>query len=224
MLLAFMYPIAYAQTMSNSQYKIKQGNLNTTGGLGTNSQYKLNQTLGETGAGLYSGTNYKVKAGFEYYKQSPIPFSFSISNNLIDFGVITPTNPVTRTTDLTISAPAGGFSVTASQDKPLTSPNGIIPDTSCDNSSCNTNKAGPWTSSLTYGFGYRCNLTDCSSDFLNPTFYKPFAASPSAQTVLTSTVAGSARKSRVTYKVNVPGTQSQGVYSNVVTYIAIPGF
>lgn len=217
--------------MSNTQYKIKMGNLNTAAGLGTNPQYKLNQTLGQTAPGLYTGTNYKVRAGFQYYKGSPIPFSFSISNNLIDFGVITPTNPLTRTTLLTVSAPSSGFTVIASQNKPLTSQNGIIPDTTCDNGGCNTSKAGLWTSSLSYGFGYRCDVSQdsgqvnaCSSDFSSANFYKPFAATPSAQTVLESTTGGAGRKSQITYKVNVSGTQPQGVYTNVVTYIANPGF
>ncbi len=31
-------------------------------------------------------------------------------------------------------------------------------------------------------------------------------------------------QARVTYKVNVPGTQQPGIYSNAITFIAAPTF
>lgn len=226
------FNIAFAQTMSNTQFKIKWGNLNMAAGDVSNFQYKLNESVGQTAPGLYTGTNYKVRAGFEYFKQGNLPFSFSLSTNTVDFGVITPTNPLTRTVILTISSGSSkGFTVSSSENHPLASQNGTIPDVSCDNGDCNTTKASLWSSSLTYGFGYRCDPTSssgqanvCSADFSNPDFYKPFAASPSAQNILSSTTGGSGRKSQVTYKVNVSGSQPQGVYTNIVTYIASPGF
>lgn len=225
---------SFAQTMSNSQYIIKMGNLNAAAGKSSNSQYNLNETLGQISPGLYSGTNYTVKAGFAYIKTGQIPFSFSISQNILDFGVITPTNPVTRTTNLTVSAgPSKGFTIIASENLPLTSSVGIIPDTTCDNGDCNSAKAALWTSSLTYGFGYRCDPSSpsssgqanvCPSDFNNANFYKPFAATPSAMSIMASNVGGVNKQSQITYKVNVSGSQAPGLYTNIVTYIASPGF
>ena len=226
-LFTFHFSQAKAQTMSNSYYIIKMGNLNSAAGKSVNSQYSLNQTLGQTSPGLYTGTNYTVKAGFQYIKTGQIPFAFSISQNILDFGVITPTNPVTRATNLTISSgSAKGFTVIASENRPLTSAVGTIPDTTCDNGDCNSLKAALWTSSLTYGFGYRCdNLagTNCVSGF-SDSFYKPFAATPSAASIMTSNLGGANRKSQITYKVNVSGSQAPGLYTNIVTYIASPGF
>lgn len=227
---------SFAQTMSNSNYTIKMGNLNMSAGTGTNSQYKLNETAGQTAPGLYSGTNYTVKAGFQYIKPSKITFSFAISQNLIDFGTITPTNPVTRTTDLTVSSNSSGFTVTASENQPLKSSNATIPDTSCDNGDCNPTKATQWGGVLTYGFGYRCDDlsgTNCASDFSSQSSslgaaasfaYKPFPLSPATQTIISSSKGGIAQKSRITYKVNASSSQPVGTYTNVVTYVANSGF
>lgn len=226
----FLITPAWAQTMTNSQYIIKMGNLNMTAGVDSNSQYKLNETSGQTAPGLYSGTNYIVKAGFQYIKPSKIAFSFTISQNLIDFGTPTPTNPVTRTTDLTVSSNSSGFNVTASENQPLKSSNIIIPDTTCDNGDCKPNKASQWAGVLTYGFGYRCDDlqgVNCATDFSAANAssnYKPFPLSPTTQTIMSSAKGGISQKSRITYKVNISSAQPVGTYKNVVTYIANPGF
>jgi len=212
--------------MSNNQFKIKMGNFNSVSGNVSGSGYKLNETSGETVSGLYSGTNYKVKAGFQYARVK-IPFSFSISQNLIDFGTLTPTNHVTRTTNLTVSSgQASGFTVVASENQLLKSSSSTIPNTTCDNGDCSNIKAATWTGSLTYGFGYRCDDlsgTNCVSGF-SENFYKPFSLSPTTQTIMTSSKGGVSRKSQITYKVNISATQQPGTYTNVVTYIASPGF
>lgn len=212
--------------MTNSYFKLKMGNLNTAAGTGTNSQYSLNETLGQISANLFTGTNFKVRAGFQYVRTGNIPFSFSLSTNTIDFGQITPTNPVLRTLDLTVGN-SKGFSVTAYEDKTLTSTSSAIPDTSCDNGDCNPTKAAIWAGALTYGFGYRCDdlqATNCVLGF-NDSFYKPFAQSSSSATqIMTSNIGGRSRKSKITYKVNVSGSQALGTYTNIVTYIANPGY
>jgi hypothetical protein len=235
LLLAICYPLsagsASAQTMSNSDYIIQMGNLNSISGKPTGSGFKLSYTSGQTGPGLYSGTNYKVRAGFQYIS-SIIPFRFSITNNFIDFGTIDPTTPVLRTSLLTVSnGSAFGYQVTASDNHNLRS-NGSgneIPPTACGDSgpTCDPNTAGPWTSTLTYGFGYRCDNeagTDCDTQFTDPTFYKPFAASPSAVIVMSGATVGRNKQTQITYKVNIPGNQPAGLYTNVINYIATPTF
>lgn len=219
--------------MSNDQYKLKGGNFNSISGDVSGSGYKLSETSGGDAYGQYLGTNYKVKAGFQYIRVK-IPFSFTISQTLIDFGTLTATNPVTRTTDLTVnSESAKGFTVIASENQPLSSSTSTIPDTSCDSGSCTFANAGSWTGTLTYGFGYRCddlsgsNCVGFSSDYLGAaasSSYKPFPLSPTNQTIMTSTKGGRSRKSQITYKVNVSASQPTGTYTNFVTYIASPGF
>src|ERR1035437_2136496 len=232
LVLALLYLVFYtmsanAQTMSNSDYIIRMGNLNSIAGHPSGPNYKVLFTVGQTGAGLYSGTNYKVRSGFEYIK-SIIPFRFTVSNVFIDFGIISPTIPVLRTNLLTISnGSAFGYQVSTSQNHNLrVNPYGApaeIPATACDGPSCTPTTAAAWTNSLTYGFGYRCdnvNGTDCDSQFLTTNYYKPFISSPSAIIVMSSPNVGKNKISQVTYKLNVSGIQAAGLYKNIINYIA----
>ncbi len=218
-----------AQTMSNSSYIIQMGNLNSFAGKPTGSNYKLSITSGESGQFLFTGTNYKVKAGFQYIHPLT-PFTFTISSTFINFGVIVPTSPTTRTNTLTVSFESGhGYGVYVNNNRNLrvNATGAEIQPTTCDAGSCTTTTAAAWTSSLAYGFGYRCdNLsgTDCASGFSTATFYKQFAASPSAVLVMSSPNVGKNRQTQITYKVNIPGTQPAGLYTNVVNYIAFPTF
>ena len=218
-----------AQTMTNGNYILQMGNLNSISGKPTGADYKLSFTSGQTPNNLFSGANYKVRAGFQYI-YTLIPFSFSISNTFIDFGIISPTSPVTRTNILTVSnGSAYGYQVTASQNHNLrVNASGFeIPATTCDSGLCTPTTSDAWTSSLTYGFGYRCDNvsgTDCYSGFTTSTYYKQFISSPSAVIVMSSSNIGKNRKSQITYKVNVSGTQAGGLYTNIINYIAIPTF
>ncbi len=232
--LAIIYLILYigsanAQTMSNSSYIIRMGNLNSGSGKPTGPNYKVSFTLGQTGANLFTGPNFKVRAGFQYI-YSIIPFRFSISSVLVDFGIITPGTPLTRAQRLTVSnGSAHGYQVTVSQNHNLrvNASGKEIPATTCDAGTCTPSTAAAWTSSLVYGFGYRCDNavgTDCDSQFSTSTFYKPFISSPSATIVMSSLNVSRRRISDVTYKVNVPNTQAAGLYTNILNYIATPTF
>lgn len=218
-----------AQTMNNSSYIIEMGNLNSFSGKPTGGNYKLAITSGESGQNLFTGPNYKVKAGFQYIHPLT-PFSFTISNTFIDFGLISPTTPVTRTNTLTVSfESAHGYQVIVSQNHNLrvNASGAEIQPTTCDAGTCTTTTASAWTSSLVYGFGYRCDNvvgTDCDSGFSTSNFYKQFIASPSAVTVMSSPNVGKGRKTQITYKVNIPGTQPAGLYTNIINYIAYPTF
>jgi len=219
-----------AETMSNSSYKIRFGNLNSFAGKPSNASYSLGITGGQIAPGLYSGTNFKVRAGFQYIK-SIIPFSFSISSIFIDFGPITPGTPITRTNNLTISnGSAYGYTVLASENHPLLiNSTGIsIPDTTCDTGTCTESVAAAWSSLTTFGFGYRCDNitgTDCQSGFSTATNYRQFSASNSgelAYPVMRGVNVGRNIQSQITYKVNVSSTQATGEYQNVISFIAVP--
>ncbi|MCL5439095.1 MAG: hypothetical protein M1268_03855 [Patescibacteria group bacterium] len=222
---------ASALTMKNDNYILRMGNLNTIAGESTGTGKKLGITVGQLGAGLYSktGVNYKVRSGFQYI-HSIIPFSFSIDNTLVDFGSLTATNPVTRTNKLTLSnGSAAGYVVTAQENHQLLVPGSgaLIPNTTCDNNLCDATTSDTWISTLTYGFGYRCDNevgTDCASGFTAADNYKQFAASPSAATVMTGANVGRSKRVQITYKINISGTQVAGFYTNMITFIATPTF
>lgn len=219
-----------ALKMTSDDYTILEGNLNSAAGRPTSSTYKLGITVGELGPGLYSGTNYKVRAGFQYI-HSIIRFNFSISSVLIDFGTLTPTNPVTRTQTLTVSnGSAHGYTVTASENRPLQvdATGAQIPDTTCDTGTCTESTSALWSNTLTYGFGYRCDNvsgTDCATGFTTADYYKQFAnlnASETPQSVMTGANVGRNKQTQITYKANISGTQPGGIYKNIITYIATP--
>ncbi len=222
-------PEANALTMSNSDYIIQMGNLNSFAGNKSGSGYRLVDTGGQLAPGLFSGTNYTVRSGFEYIK-SIVPFSFQISSLEISFGLIDPTNPVTRNNFLIVSnGSAGGYQVTAQENHALLEPGSgsFIPNTTCDTGLCTSTVSDIWTSTLTYGFGYRCDNitgTDCSSGFTNSNNYKQFAASPSAAIVMTGANVGNNKKVQITYKVNISQSQVAGTYTNQIEYIATPTF
>ncbi|MBP9716697.1 MAG: hypothetical protein KBD51_02015 [Candidatus Levybacteria bacterium] len=232
----------FAQVMSNGSFRIEMGNLNSIAGESSGSNYNLSITSGETASGLYSGTNYKVRAGFQYIPRGA-PFSLSLSNTLIDFGVLSPTNPVTRTTTLTISnTKASSYQVTASENHQLivNKTGAIIPDTTCDGGNCNQTRAGEWSNTLTYGFGYRCDavsiasnggsspscVTGDSSFSSNKSYFKQFADASKKENsqVVVKGGMGRSQKATVTYKVNIPSSQATGNYTNAVTYVATPNF
>lgn len=225
--------LATAETMKNSLYQIQWGNFNMAAGKPGNANYNVSYTAGQTGPGLYTGTNFIVKSGFQYI-YSIIPFSFSITNISIDFGTLTPANPVYRQSILSVTnQSSGGYVVTAYENHQLLFPEmgALIPDTTCDGGTCSEINARTWTSNLTYGFGYRCDIVTgtnyCSSDFSSSDTYKQFAdnsKSESAQIVFSSHVSGVNQQAQVTYKVNISSMQTAGTYNNVITYIATPTF
>ena len=224
---------AQAQTMSNSNYIIRMGNLNTAAGKPTGASYKLNLTVGQTGPGLYSGSNYIVKAGFQYIS-SIIPFKFTIDNTVINFGSLVSANgPQTRSNILRIdNQSAGGYTVKAYENHQLLFPaqGQVIPNTTCDNGLCTESTSDTWSSSTAYGFGYRCDIVDatnyCNAGFSTSTNYRQFADNSKSKIAQTVMSGQSARNQRgqVTYKVNISAGQAAGQYSNSITFIATPTY
>ena len=231
-----------AETMYNDNFRLQMGNLNSISGKSAGSGFNINITSGETAPGLFSGPNFKVRSGFQYIS-SIIPFSFTLSSIIIDFGTLSPTNPVTRTQTLTIdNQSAYGYAVTAVENHQLLVPSSgsLIPDTTCDSGTCTQSTATEWNSTLTYGFGYRCDSvsviyfgatsTACvpgdTTFYDNPTYYKQFAdtsKSESAVTVMSGT-SGRDQEATITYKVNISSSQVAGLYTNAVTYVATPTY
>lgn len=231
---------AQAQTMSNDNYIIKMQGFNTISGVVTGQDYNLRSAVGDLSPVISEGVNFKVKTGFENLA-STSPFSILLSPNLVNFGTLSPTNPIIRTVDLSTNSLATyGYSVLIFENESLTSipptesssasaSKTFIPDTTCDNGGCDTENAFEWTNALTYGFGYRCDNaagSDCNSSFVKINSYKHFPniANNDDPASIMAGIGSNNRNVRISYKVNISGTQSQGVYSNIITYIAIPNF
>ena len=229
-LLLVTAPKAVAQTMSNQNYIIQTEGINAV----SNTTLDANNLKPETenlSLKNNEGVNFKTKSGFDNTPSSP--FSLSLSSDIVDFGILSPTNPIIRNLDLSIdSISTQGYSVIAYEDHPLkisSQSKEFIPDTTCDNGQCSEENADLWINTLTFGFGYRCDnitRTDCDSSFSKSNFYKDFADS-SNEEASHSIMTGIGAKNnnvRLSYKVNIPGTQAQGIYSNIINYIAVPNF
>jgi len=229
--LSSHWNIVYALTMTNTTYKVIQGALESVAGISSNAgaNRKLDISIGELGGGLYKGTNYTLRSGFEYV-HSLEHFSFSISQTKIDFGILSPTNLTTRTSILTVNNnSANGFIVSAQENHQLASQGSLIPNTTCDNGLCTDTVSDIWKNSLAFGFGYSCQVirkANCGNGLGSLDHFKQFtnaSISPNAQTIMSGSM-GTNQQVNITYQINVPGSQSPGVYTNTIQYIAIPTF
>jgi hypothetical protein len=230
---SLLLPSQAQANMKSSDYELLKPNLNFSAGIVSSDEYKLGFTGGQLAPGEYSRNGFKVLAGFWYIK-TIIPFTFSVSNQIIDFGLLSSGTPKTATTDLTVSAGgAGGYQVTAEENHQLMTPitNAIIADITGDNGDITESNAGLWAQNTTYGFGYTLYGNDVPTPF--PTaapagnYFKQFADISKGEipaVVMSSQQVGKNRTATVTYKINISASQAAGRYHNVITYIATPTY
>ena len=210
----------FADTSTNDNLNIQIDNLNINSDIPTVTQPVKKPSADQS---LISKANLLSEAS---------PFSFSISNSLIDFGIITPTNSIYRTTNLELSNLKKGYIVTAFEDHPLTisGSDTILPDTTCDNGSCSDITSALWQDTLTYGFGYRCDNVsgnNCPVDFNLDNYYRQFSDASNNKTpqiIMSSESPQSNAETQITYKINTSKSQTNGSYVNTITYLASPGY
>lgn len=161
-------------------------------------------------------------------------FTLSVSGSDIDYGTMDPTNPVLRTHRFSIDpGSARGYSLFAYENHHLglSDNSAFIPDSTCDDGNCTESISSLWENTLTYGLGVRCDLEEknkdsCLSSFATEHSYKQLAdlSQKEPGTVLMSSQSDQVLDGKLTYKVNVPGTQKSGDYTNAVVLIAAPGY
>jgi hypothetical protein len=109
----------------------------------------------------------------------------------------------------------------------LNDPGQSIPGTSCDNGSCTEKQASLWNSSLTYGFGMRCDNiigTFCQDDFIEKNAFRPLGQSLTNTMVpIASGIVEDKAYFSLSYKLIVSGTQPKGSYAATASYLLIPG-
>jgi len=214
--------------IQSENYQIQLPNFNSGAGIPTSASYKLDTTIGQTAPGLFTSNGYFVKSGFQYI-HSLVGFSFSISKIAIPFGALNPQTPKTDSLTLTVTAGgAGGYKVYSQENKPLTNSDAsqTIPDTLCD-STCSQTSAAVWTQDTSYGFGFNMSGSDIPTDFVDSTYYRQFAdasTSEAAQEIMGGNNVSVAHQANVNFKVNVSGVQPAGMYSNIITFFAVPTY
>lgn len=220
--------------MQSDNYVLQMPNLNYASGDIGSSGYKLGFTGGELAVGPYSKTGYKLGAGFWYIK-TIIPFSFTVSNSVIEFDVLSTDQPKTDSTTLTVSAGgSGGYQVTTEENHEMMvySVGALIPDVTGDHNNITEDTAGEWIEDTTYGFGYSLYGHDVVTPFPTAappgyTDFKQFANISKSETpkvIMLSSQVGKNRTASIVYKINISALQSAGRYQNVITYIATPTY
>jgi hypothetical protein len=176
------------------------------------------------------GDDESVSIASIYSYDTTHSFSFSLSDLQVDYGVLSPTNPITRTTNFVFYNTTIGGKILAWEDHPLRSENTIIlPDTTCDNGQCNELRSSLWDNTLAFGFGFRCDIATsqyCSKDFAESLAFMQFpdiSNKETAAVIASFSSSPNAKEGKITYKVNAAGSQPPGQYTNTVTFLAIPG-
>lgn len=159
-------------------------------------------------------------------------FRFSIDPLLITYDQFSPTNPIIRENTISFhnTSPVSYY-IFAEEDESLRDKSGnFIPDSTCDNGACTEYVAAAWNNTLTYGFGYRCvdieNIS-CLADFKSDGYFKQFANIGAKEnlSVLAKGIADNkANKVKIYYKVNTAASQPESIYSNTITFTALPGY
>ncbi len=164
--------------------------------------------------------------GFISDETDSAPISISASTDLIDYGPLSPTNPILRQLILNVNQPSEkGFQVVGFENHPLeASSKDRIEDTACDNGQCTQSASAPWSNTLVYGFGYHCDGNFCADGFSSMLF-KRF--SNAEGNILPHIIFGSLNKgnfiSKLTYKINIPGaTNTTLPYQNTTIFVAVP--
>lgn len=155
----------------------------------------------------------------------------TIDSNLIDFGELTPTNPLIRTQIISVTnllSPL--YDLLIYENHPLTNPTGsFIPNTTCDSGGCTEFTSGVWDSTLTFGLGYRCeNIEgyDCENGFNYDQTYKQIPENKDKMSI--SIMEGindkNSKSINISFKLNTSASQQSGPYTNIVTYTLTPSF
>lgn len=223
---------ALAERLESDSYVIQFGNFNVTAGEKSNENYKVTDTVGQTGAGPYGQygvSGYFVGGGFQYIYQIK-NFRFSISKLAIDFGTLTPNVHATDSHTLLVNTRSHGYQVYAYEAHPLEhrdDPGTYIPNTGCNSGTCTNTNAGVWTTQTIPGFGFNVSGDGTPADFVDTTYFRPFADASSAedmQIVMSSPNIAINESATVTYKAGISNNQAAGEYETYVVYVAVPSY
>ncbi|MBI2036681.1 hypothetical protein HYT17_03560 [Candidatus Microgenomates bacterium] len=140
------------------------------------------------------------------------PMRIASSANFVDYGPITPTNPIIRKISVSVDPGSSqGYQLLSSANHPLKLDDNIIPDTTCDNGACSEKIAAPFLNPFTFGLGF-------SLDGVN---YRQLA-DRSKEEPMTAMPMGD-----LTIKLNVSQNQplpKDKHYENTLIFLAIPKY
>jgi hypothetical protein len=214
-LLLIMFPVFCSAAVSEN-YKIDADVIGIGGALGSSENYKLTDTLGEPIIGVGTSENYKTKAGFWYMNGTSL--SLVVDSNTKNLGNIDPGTPVTAESTLGVTSDSwGGYDLLASEDQKMTHTDLT---TTVDDYACDIATPCLW-SGIGLGFTVKSG-TGVEAKWRDGINFK-YAAFPSADTIFheKNGYSSGVDNTVAEYKVDTPGTQKAGDYTNVITYTAI---
>lgn len=215
LLLLFIFPF-FCSATSSENYKIDADVIGIGGALGSSENYKLTDTIGEPIIGIGTSENYKTKTGFWYMVGTSL--SLAVDSNTKNLGNIDPGTPVAAESTLSVTSDSwGGYDLLCSEDNPMTHTDTL---TTVSNYSCTIASPCLW-SGTGLGFTVESGTGVNPKWGSNPDF--KYAGFPVADTIFHEKTGYSsgADDTVVQYKVDTPGTQKSGYYSNMITYTAI---
>jgi|GEM_PF-2686492 len=196
-------PIAHATTMSNGTLDLQ---INPAGPTPTPLPPSVKN------ANIFEGPNYTVD------ETDSSTLGISSSSDFIDFGPLSPTNPIVRTLTLSVFGKTSrGYQVFAFEDHALMQTGGAeIPDTTCDSGQCTQKIQDTWTNTLTFGFGY-----SKTGSFFNQ--FANLKEKKLPQPILKVTFLNAIDQAQLNYKINIAGSQNlDNFYSNTTSYLLVP--
>jgi hypothetical protein len=214
-LLIFLFPL-FCSAATSENYKINADVIGIGGALGSSENYRLTDTLGEPIIGVGTSENYKTKAGFWYMAGTSL--SLVVDSNTKDLGSIDPGTPVTAESTLGVTSDSwGGYDLLVSEDQKMTHTDLA---TTVDDYFCSIASPCLW-SGTGLGFTVKSGTGVEAKWGTTPNF--KYAAFPLSDTIFHEKTGYSsgADNTAVEYKIDTPGTQKSGDYSNVITYTAI---
>lgn len=171
----------------------------------------------------------KISPGIQSFSQIGL-MSFSVSSHMLDFGALSPANPVIRNIKLSIISEFTDYQILAYENHPPRTNNNIaIPDTTCDNGSCTEKDSSVWENGLTYGFGLRCEALTylfCIEPFGKNEYRQVpnVLASELPEALIKGIKNKKPQEAQLDFKLNIGGTQQSGTYTNTVTFLAVPNY
>lgn len=220
--VGLLLPKANATSSSNSNYDLEIQDIDTA----PEKKPVLPKNTNEN-SDTINAESQEQTPGIQSISQTG-PIQFVLSTDTVDFGALSPGNPVIRSMVLSTISSSTDYQIIGSVDNPLKGPE-LIPDTTCDDGTCTEESAAVWKNDLTYGFGYSClSLSSmlCMSA-QGDDFFMQFAdisKNEKEQSIIEGWKNPKEQQAQISLKLNVSGTQKTGYYSNTLTLIAAPKY
>lgn len=179
--------------------------------------YDLSDTIGTPLVGTGGGVNYKTQDGFWYMVNNTL--ELVLDSNTKDLGTVTAGSPNTASTTVTVTTDAaGGYDLLISEDDNMTSSEDGT--TTIDDYTGTIDTPTAWSG---VGFGFTVVSGSGVHSKWGASPNNNYAGMTTAGTIFHSKEGYTSGNDNtvVEYKVDIPGTQRSGVYTNIVTYTAI---